>query len=125
MFAVQESGVKPDILVIAKGLGNGFPISGIISRTELTDRLKPGSMVPPSLNISRHIYSLMLLLREGHTQVTQYAAQQLPKSFKYSNKKIYSLTQPSDPNNSSPFSAHLSKTQHYPLTSSTYAVAGS
>jgi 4-aminobutyrate aminotransferase len=43
-FAIEESGVKPDILVIAKGLGNGFPISGVISRTELTDRLKPGSM---------------------------------------------------------------------------------
>ncbi|KAF4613903.1 hypothetical protein D9613_008168 [Agrocybe pediades] len=43
-FAVEESGVKPDILVIAKGLGNGFPISGVVSRTELTDTLKPGSM---------------------------------------------------------------------------------
>jgi 4-aminobutyrate aminotransferase len=45
LFAVEESGVKPDIMVIAKGLGNGFPISGVISRKELTDKLKPGSMV--------------------------------------------------------------------------------
>ncbi|KAF5359681.1 hypothetical protein D9756_002879 [Leucocoprinus leucothites] len=44
LFAIEESGVKPDIMVIAKGLGNGFPISGVISRRELTDRLKPGSM---------------------------------------------------------------------------------
>ncbi|KAJ3572892.1 hypothetical protein NP233_g2780 [Leucocoprinus birnbaumii] len=44
LFAVEESGVKPDILIIAKGLGNGFPISGVISRSELTDKLKPGSM---------------------------------------------------------------------------------
>ncbi|KAH9481986.1 5-aminovalerate aminotransferase DavT [Psilocybe cubensis] len=43
-FAVTESGVKPDILVIAKGLGNGFPISGVVSRRELTDKLKAGSM---------------------------------------------------------------------------------
>ncbi|KAF9049108.1 acetylornithine aminotransferase [Panaeolus papilionaceus] len=43
-FAIEESGVKPDILVIAKGLGNGFPISGVISRRELTDKLAPGSM---------------------------------------------------------------------------------
>jgi len=43
-FAIEESGVKPDILVIAKGLGNGFPISGVVSRTELTNKLKPGSM---------------------------------------------------------------------------------
>ncbi|EAU85105.2 aminotransferase [Coprinopsis cinerea okayama7 len=28
-FAIEESGVRPDILVMAKGLGNGFPISGV------------------------------------------------------------------------------------------------
>ncbi|CAA7265717.1 unnamed protein product [Cyclocybe aegerita] len=46
-FAISESGVRPDILVMAKagcGLGNGFPISGVVSRRELTDKLKPGSM---------------------------------------------------------------------------------
>ncbi|KAF8799070.1 acetylornithine aminotransferase [Phlegmacium glaucopus] len=43
-FAIEESGVRPDILVMAKGLGNGFPISGVVSRTELTDLLKPGSL---------------------------------------------------------------------------------
>jgi len=43
-FAVEESGVKPDILVIAKGMANGFPMSGVVSRKELTDKLKPGSM---------------------------------------------------------------------------------
>lgn len=45
LFAIEESGVRPDIMLIAKGLGNGFPISAVISRKELTDRLKPGSMV--------------------------------------------------------------------------------
>jgi len=44
MFFVEESGVKPDILVMAKGLGNGFPISGVVSSTALTEKLKPGSM---------------------------------------------------------------------------------
>ncbi|KIK01219.1 hypothetical protein K443DRAFT_99044 [Laccaria amethystina LaAM-08-1] len=43
-FAIEESGVRPDILVIAKGLANGFPLSGVISRKEVTDKLKPGSM---------------------------------------------------------------------------------
>ncbi|KAF9522847.1 acetylornithine aminotransferase [Crepidotus variabilis] len=43
-FAIEESGVRPDILIMAKGLGNGFPISGVVSRRELTDKLKPGSM---------------------------------------------------------------------------------
>jgi 4-aminobutyrate aminotransferase len=48
MFAIEESGVRPDIMVIAKGLGNGFPISGVISRKELTDKLAPGTMVRAS-----------------------------------------------------------------------------
>ncbi|KAK0472787.1 acetylornithine aminotransferase [Armillaria novae-zelandiae] len=43
-FAIEQSGVRPDILVIAKGLANGFPLSGVISRKELTDKLPPGSM---------------------------------------------------------------------------------
>ncbi|KAI0075125.1 hypothetical protein K474DRAFT_1664617 [Panus rudis PR-1116 ss-1] len=44
MFAIEHSGVRPDIMTIAKGLANGFPLSGVISRKELTDKLKPGSM---------------------------------------------------------------------------------
>ncbi|KAK0470332.1 pyridoxal phosphate-dependent transferase [Desarmillaria tabescens] len=43
-FAVEPSGVRPDILISAKGLANGFPLSVIISRKEITDLLKPGSM---------------------------------------------------------------------------------
>jgi len=43
-FAIEPSGVRPDILIVAKGLANGFPISGVVSRKELTDKLKPGSM---------------------------------------------------------------------------------
>jgi len=43
-FASEYSGVRPDILTIAKGLANGFPLSGIVSRTEITEKLKPGIM---------------------------------------------------------------------------------
>ncbi|KAG6914996.1 hypothetical protein DXG01_014010 [Tephrocybe rancida] len=43
-FNIEYSGVRPDIMVIAKGLANGFPLSGVISRRELTDNLKPGSL---------------------------------------------------------------------------------
>ncbi|KAI0266995.1 acetylornithine aminotransferase [Gloeopeniophorella convolvens] len=44
MFNVEYSGVRPDILIMAKGLANGFPLSAVVSRKELTDKLKPGSM---------------------------------------------------------------------------------
>ncbi|KAF2645168.1 4-aminobutyrate aminotransferas-like protein [Massarina eburnea CBS 473.64] len=44
MFFIEESGVRPDILIFAKGIANGFPLSGIASSKELMDLQKPGSM---------------------------------------------------------------------------------
>jgi 4-aminobutyrate aminotransferase len=44
MWFVEESGVRPDILVFAKGIANGFPLSGIASTKALMDLQKPGSM---------------------------------------------------------------------------------
>lgn len=44
MFAIEHWDVRPDILVMAKGIANGFPLSGIASRKELMDLQKPGSM---------------------------------------------------------------------------------
>ncbi|KAF5379854.1 hypothetical protein D9615_005824 [Tricholomella constricta] len=43
-FMIEHSGVRPDIMVIAKGLANGFPLSGVVGRKEHTDKLKPGTM---------------------------------------------------------------------------------
>lgn len=43
-WATETSGVQPDILIFAKGIANGFPLSGIVSRKELTDKQKPGTM---------------------------------------------------------------------------------
>ncbi|ORY88437.1 pyridoxal phosphate-dependent transferase [Leucosporidium creatinivorum] len=44
-FAIEHyPTVRPDIMVIAKGIANGFPLSGIVSRKELMDLQKPGSM---------------------------------------------------------------------------------
>ncbi|KAF4597095.1 hypothetical protein EYR40_007545 [Pleurotus pulmonarius] len=43
-FAIQDAGVRPDILVIAKGLANGFPLSGVVTQKQWTDKLLPGSM---------------------------------------------------------------------------------
>ncbi len=43
MFAARHWDVEPDILVMAKGIASGLPLSGIIARTELMNTLKPGS----------------------------------------------------------------------------------
>ncbi len=42
-FAFQHYGLKPDIVSVAKGLGNGFPIGAIIGKKELKDVFGPGS----------------------------------------------------------------------------------
>ena len=43
MFAVEHWDVEPDILVMAKGIASGLPLSGILARTEIMDRWKPGT----------------------------------------------------------------------------------
>lgn len=42
LFAIEHSGVEPDILVAAKGIADGFPLSATIARPEVADALRPG-----------------------------------------------------------------------------------
>jgi 4-aminobutyrate aminotransferase/(S)-3-amino-2-methylpropionate transaminase len=46
MFGCNHTGVCPDIMTIGKGMGNGFPISGLVSTEEITASMpfsKPSS----------------------------------------------------------------------------------
>ena len=43
MFAVRHWNVEPDILVMAKGIASGLPLSGILAPSELMGRWKPGT----------------------------------------------------------------------------------
>ena len=42
MFAVEHFGVVPDILVTAKGIADGFPLSAFTTRPEIAHAFKPG-----------------------------------------------------------------------------------
>ena len=42
MFAIEYYGVEPDILVTAKGIADGFPLSGFTTRPEIAAAYKPG-----------------------------------------------------------------------------------
>ena len=42
MFAIEHYGVTPDILVTAKGIADGFPLSAFTSRPEIAAAFKPG-----------------------------------------------------------------------------------
>ena len=43
LFAVQHWDVEPDILVMAKAIASGMPLSGFLTRPELMAALQPGS----------------------------------------------------------------------------------
>ncbi|MEO5941519.1 MAG: aminotransferase class III-fold pyridoxal phosphate-dependent enzyme, partial [Candidatus Limnocylindrales bacterium] len=43
LFAVNHWGVEPDILVMAKGIASGLPLSGIVAQRAILDKLPPGS----------------------------------------------------------------------------------
>jgi len=43
LFAVRHWDVEPDVLVMAKGIASGLPLSGIIARRDLLDRWAPGA----------------------------------------------------------------------------------
>jgi 4-aminobutyrate aminotransferase / (S)-3-amino-2-methylpropionate transaminase / 5-aminovalerate transaminase len=42
MFAIEHYGVEPDILVTAKGIADGFPLSAFTTRDEIAAAFKPG-----------------------------------------------------------------------------------
>lgn len=42
LFAYEHYGVQPDILTIAKSLGGGFPISGMLTNSEIQSVITPG-----------------------------------------------------------------------------------
>ena len=43
LFAYQKAGIQPDLVVLAKGLGGGFPVGGVIARKEIGQAMGPGS----------------------------------------------------------------------------------
>ncbi|MBV1837902.1 4-aminobutyrate--2-oxoglutarate transaminase [Acetobacter estunensis] len=44
LFGIQHSSVKPDLISVAKALGGGFPLSGVVGRAEIMDAVRPGGL---------------------------------------------------------------------------------
>lgn len=91
-FATEHSGVRPDMITIAKvllniieiaipdlttlqGIANGFPLSGVVTRKELTDQLKPGSLVSDytlyQVKVAQRILSRVVPMPEMRCLVLQ------------------------------------------------------
>ena len=43
-FAVEQSGVAPDLITMAKSMAGGFPISAVVGRAEVMDAPAPGGL---------------------------------------------------------------------------------
>lgn len=43
LFCFEHAGITPDIIVMAKGLGSGMPVSAVASTAEIMSHWKPGS----------------------------------------------------------------------------------
>lgn len=44
MFGIENSGVEPDLMTIAKSLAGGFPLSGVIGKAHVMDGPEPGGL---------------------------------------------------------------------------------
>jgi 4-aminobutyrate aminotransferase/(S)-3-amino-2-methylpropionate transaminase len=44
MFAVEHSGIEPDLTVLAKSMGGGLPLGAVVGRSELMDATSPGGL---------------------------------------------------------------------------------
>jgi 4-aminobutyrate aminotransferase/(S)-3-amino-2-methylpropionate transaminase len=43
-FAIEQSGVAPDLITLAKSMAGGFPISAVVGRAEVMDAAAPGGL---------------------------------------------------------------------------------
>ncbi len=43
-FAVEHSGVVPDLITVAKSMAGGYPLAGVIGRADVMDAMDPGGL---------------------------------------------------------------------------------
>jgi 4-aminobutyrate aminotransferase/(S)-3-amino-2-methylpropionate transaminase len=43
-FAIEHSGVEPDLIPVAKAIGGGLPLAGVVGRRSVMDKAMPGSL---------------------------------------------------------------------------------
>lgn len=44
LFACEHSGIEPDLMTFAKGVAGGFPLAGVVGKTEIMDAPAPGGL---------------------------------------------------------------------------------
>ena len=44
MFCTEYAGIEPDLITVAKGMANGFPIAAVVGKSEIMDSPLPGGL---------------------------------------------------------------------------------
>ncbi|RVU39677.1 4-aminobutyrate--2-oxoglutarate transaminase [Hwanghaeella grinnelliae] len=44
LFAIEHSGVEPDMITMAKSMAGGFPLAGVVGKAEIMDAPEPGGL---------------------------------------------------------------------------------
>lgn len=69
MFCYEHDGIEPDIMTLAKGMGNGLPIGALLAREEVAQSFSPGTHAATfggnPLVCSAAITTLEVILKEG------------------------------------------------------------
>jgi 4-aminobutyrate aminotransferase len=91
-FGFEYAEIEPDIIVMAKGLGSGVPISGIASRRELMDKWEPGSHGGTygggsAIASAAAVATIKVLQEEGLVENAAVRGEQLMKGLRQIQKK--------------------------------------
>ena len=85
-FAFQEEGIEPDVLTIAKGLGNGIPIGACLAKGAAANVLTPGTHGSTfggnPLVASVALKVLEIIEREGLLERATYLGERIRNSFR-------------------------------------------
>ena len=68
LFAHQHEGITPDIMTLAKALGNGFPVGAVVARPDIAQVLVPGTHATTfggnPLAMAASLATLTIMLRD-------------------------------------------------------------
>ncbi len=82
-WAVEHTGVEPDMICIAKGIASGFPLSACLARAEIMD-WKPGSHASTfggnPVAIAAALATLDILEREGLSNAATVGAEMMARA---------------------------------------------
>ena len=69
LFAHQHEGIAPDIMTLAKALGNGFPVGAVVARPDIAQVLVPGTHASTfggnPLAMAASLATLSIMLRDN------------------------------------------------------------